>query len=355
MNSKQYNPRFSFCLENRIHPKFFDVRRIAIELAFSVLISWVLIFLIRNEQHDAFSLRGISFSALTMVFLSEGIFMFDALISRKYPWHLAMRKRVVILLLFALVWLILVAFTSKSISLFFFRDRSRFDSDGINTALAVFILLTIINVISLIGHNYHIALKKFVIENERLHREKLELDYFALQDQLNPHFLFNNLSTLMALIPQDAIKAEKFARDFTDVYRYVLMSSRIKVINLGREVDFIRAYIDIHQQRLGGGLNVSIYIPEEFLARSVPPLSLQFLVENAIKHNIATEQRPLTISIGVEDEKLCLGNNYQPKSSTYSTNTGLGNLIRRYKYLTSQHQVEIIADDKFFKVKLPLL
>lgn len=336
--------------------RFFDIRRIAIELLAAVGISWLLVLLRKNTVNQPeFSIQVVSFTAIMLVFLSEGIFIFDALISRRYPWHKAITKRVVALFVFAPLWLFTVGISVNRISKLFFGPIKPPEKQVIYFSLTLFILFSIIYVISLIGYNFHNTLKRFIMENERLKREKLEMDYFALQDQLNPHFLFNNLSTLMALIRQDPEKAEHFTADFTDVYRYVLMSSRFKLIALEQELQFIKSYINIHRSRLGEGLTVKIDVPNEFLNRQIPPLSLQYLIENAIKHNIATVQKPLDIRVAIEAGKLFVKNNLQPKTSTYSTNTGLGNLARRYQYLSRKEEVEVEVGEKFFLVKIPLL
>lgn len=336
--------------------RFFDIRRIGIVMLASVGISWLLVLLRKNTVNQPeFSIQVVSFTAIMLVFLSEGIFIFDALISRRYPWHKAITKRVVALFVFAPLWLFTIGISVNRISTLFFGPIKPPEKQVIYFSLTLFILFSIIYVISLIGYNFHNTLKRFIMENERLKREKLEMDYFALQDQLNPHFLFNNLSTLMALIRQDPEKAEQFTADFTDVYRYVLMSSRFKLIALEQELQFIKSYINIHRSRLGEGLMVVIDVPNEFWARQIPPLSLQYLVENAIKHNIATSQKPLEIRIGIEGHKLFVQNNLQPKASTYSTNTGLGNLARRYQYLSRKEEVDVEVDEKVFVVKIPLL
>ncbi len=337
--------------------RIFDIRRIAIELVASVGVSWLMVTLLSNAGSNAeLSFRGVSFTAIMLVGLSEGIFIFDSLVSKKYPWHQAITKRVIALFVFAPLWLFIVGISIQKISQLFFDTVQPVEKHVIYISLTFFILFSIIYVISLIGYNFHNSLKSFILENERLKRDKLEMDYFALQDQLNPHFLFNNLSTLMALIRQDTDKAEKFTADFTDVYRYVLMSSRYKVAELEQELKFIKSYVNIHLSRLGNGLKVDIDITGEITNKKIPPLSLQHLVENAIKHNVATEQKPLSIFIGTENGKLVVKNNLQLKTSTYSTNTGLGNLARRYKYFTTKDEVEVeVLENKFFVVRIPLL
>jgi LytS/YehU family sensor histidine kinase len=151
-----------------------------------------------------------------------------------------------------------------------------------------------------------------------LRQEKLRLDYFALQDQLNPHFLFNNLSTLMAIIPENPDKALIFIEKFTDVYRYVLKNTNSRLTLLEEELEFIRAYITLHKERLAEGFICNIEVEKDALNKLLPPLSLQYLVENAIKHNLATESRPLKLDIYTKNNRLTVSNNYQPRNSTYS-------------------------------------
>ncbi|WP_462318421.1 sensor histidine kinase, partial [Marinilabilia sp.] len=150
-------------------------------------------------------------------------------------------------------------------------------------------------------------------------------------------------------------KALSFTENFTDVYRYVLKSSKHKLVTLRDETNFIKSYIALHKERMGDGFSYVMEIGEPAMQKMVPPLSLQYLVENAIKHNIATETRPLAISVSVVDNRLLVSNNLQPKTSTYSTNTGLENLSKRYEYLALSQKVEIINNSDTFTVSIPLI
>lgn len=185
-------------------------------------------------------------------------------------------------------------------------------------------------------------------------QEKLKMDYNSLQDKLNPHFLFNNLSVLKSLIIYDQDTAVKFTEDFTDVYRYVLQSKDKVLVSLIDEVEFIDAYLGLHKERLGDGLNVKISIDKKSLNKEIAPLTLQLLVENAIKHNITSKDQPLTIEIIGKPDFIGVINTLQLKESSYSTHTGLKNLIRRYQML-SEHEIEIIENDTEFMVKIPLV
>ncbi len=191
-------------------------------------------------------------------------------------------------------------------------------------------------------------------EMEELKAEKLKSDYNALQDQLNPHYLFNNLSVLKSLIVYDQKAALTFTQNFTDVYRYVLKSKDKMTVSLNDELDFMGSYIGMHQERLGEGLIVKLDVDKKSIAKTLPPLTLQLLIENAIKHNMASVATPLKIEIKITPDYLIVKNNLQPRDSSYSTKTGLKNLISRYKMLTD-NEFTVSKTEKSFKVRVPLL
>jgi two-component system, LytTR family, sensor kinase len=191
-------------------------------------------------------------------------------------------------------------------------------------------------------------------ELEQLKQAKLLSDFNALQDQLNPHFLFNSLSVLKSMIIYDSNAAVNFTQNLTDVYRYVLQSREKTTVKLSEELSFIHSYIGIYKDRHGESLKVDIQVKDEYMDRKIPPLALQLLVENAIKHNIAGKSNPLLISIITKKGALRVKNNLQLKDSTYSTRNGLKNLIKRFEILTDR-QVIISSDQEFYQVEIPLL
>lgn len=215
----------------------------------------------------------------------------------------------------------------------------------------IFIFILVVVAISLRITAKWISAKK---EVEDLKQVSLLNDYNALQDQLNPHFLFNNLSVLKSMIKYDAEAAIEFTQNFTDTYRYVLQSREKTIVQLSTELEFIQSYISLHKERLGKGFNVDMKIEPNMLIKEIPPLSLQLLVENAIKHNIASSDQPLFIRIFSGKESLVIENNLQLKESTYSTYKGLKNLISRYSMLTEK-AVVIKKNEKTFRVEIPLL
>ncbi len=199
--------------------------------------------------------------------------------------------------------------------------------------------------------------EKWILSQKQLdiiRQEKLQLSYNSLQDQLNPHFLFNNLSVLKSLIYYNKEAAIKFTENFTDVYRYVLQSNEKKLISLEDELHFIKSYLDLHQERIGEGLHVEYKINNESTDRQVAPLTLQILVENALKHNVTAKSSPLKITIKTDKDCITVENNIQLKGSSYSTKTGLKNLVKRYEFLTNE-EIRITATSKIFGVRVPLL
>ncbi|WP_340115023.1 sensor histidine kinase [Maribellus mangrovi] len=185
-------------------------------------------------------------------------------------------------------------------------------------------------------------------------REKLEMDYNSLQDQLNPHFLFNNLSVLKSLIIYDPDVAVEFTENFTDVYRYVLQSRNKRLVKLSEEFEFMKAYYALHKERLGDGLVVEVNIDEEVLDKEIAPLTGQLLIENAVKHNITSRETPLKITVEIENDYLVVSNNMNLRKTSYSTKTGLRNLVKRYEMLTEK-EIVVQYDDEHFEVKIPLL
>lgn len=189
---------------------------------------------------------------------------------------------------------------------------------------------------------------------DTLKEEKLKMDYTVLQDQINPHFLFNNLSVLKSLIIYDQKTAVSFTQNFTDVYRYVLKSKDKMLVELKEELKFIDSYVSLHKERLGEGIDVQFIIDKSGVEKNIAPLTLQLLVENAIKHNIVSKDNPLLLEISSDNEYLTVKNNLQLKESSYSTKTGLNNLIQRYELLEGG-DIIVKQNDDYFTVKVPLL
>jgi len=169
----------------------------------------------------------------------------------------------------------------------------------------------------------------------KVQKENLQSQIEILKQQVNPHFLFNSLNVLSGLITVDVNKAQLFIDEFSQIYRYVLETIEQPVTSLSKEINFMHSYLFLQQIRYGENLTFSVTIPAGLLAMVVPPLSLQVILENAIKHNIVNESKPLFIEIFTDGQYLVVKNNLQPKiSAPVSTGLGLKNLVKRYALIT---------------------
>ena len=188
----------------------------------------------------------------------------------------------------------------------------------------------------------------------KVQKENLQSQFEVLKSQINPHFMFNSLNVLSGLINSDVAKAQLFIDEFSQIYRYVLETIEQPVVTLGKELDFMRSYLFLQQIRYGESLTYSVDIIAGQLQLLVPPLSLQVLLENAMKHNIVNEEKPLKIEIYSKGDFLYIKNPIQPKISGTSTGLGLKNLIKRYA-LISKLEPEFKVENNYYIAKIPLI
>lgn len=179
----------------------------------------------------------------------------------------------------------------------------------------------------------------------------------SLKLQLDPHFMFNNFSTLSELISEDRDLAQAFIEHLSKVYRYMILNIHYNTISLQKELKFIQSYIYLITIRHGRNVVIDIDVPDSALEKQLPPITLQLLIENAIKHNIASESQPLYVSITVDNgQRLVVVNNLQriTGGSIHSSQLGLKNIRERYRLVSGQLP-EIHVSDDTFRVLLPLL
>lgn len=200
------------------------------------------------------------------------------------------------------------------------------------------------------------AWKMNVRKTEALMRENMQSQLEVLKNQLDPHFLFNSMNTLAALIDDENTAAQDYLEKLSDVYRYVLVSRNKNTVLLAEEIAFVDAYVYLNKIRFRDNLQVEKRLSAGTLSRHVTPLSLQMLIENAIKHNAASRENPLRILIREEEgEYIVVENNISEKTILEkSTRVGLQNIVNRYALLTGK-KVEINRDETQFIVKIPLL
>ncbi|MDR2956008.1 MAG: sensor histidine kinase [Prevotella sp.] len=184
-------------------------------------------------------------------------------------------------------------------------------------------------------------------------KEKLQYQYKTLKAQINPHFLFNSLNVLSSLTYQDAEKANLFAKKMSGVYRYLLLTNDRPTVTLREELSFLDSYIFLEQIRFEDALFMKVINGDTNLNRKVIPVSLQLLVENAIKHNVTTINEPLTIRIYISDQSITTSNNLQLRSSVDKGEVGLNNLQRQYALYNKS--IDIRQTDREFIVEIPFI
>lgn len=198
--------------------------------------------------------------------------------------------------------------------------------------------------------------KELKVNKESIRKANMQGQLQSLKSQVNPHFLFNSLNTLSALIAYDTHKAEEFVDEMAKVYRYLLQTNQQELTTLRSEIKFAESYYHLLRTRHDEGLNLQFNIDEEDFEKLLPPLSLQLLLENAVKHNTILEKKPLYIEINsIEGGWLEIRNNLLEKSTPVkSTRLGLQNILAKYSLLSNRKPVITNGPD-FFTVLLPLL
>lgn len=221
---------------------------------------------------------------------------------------------------------------------------------NLNLTLEILFVVLISQIYRQLFRNHQIQ-----IDNELLLKTNAETGYEVLKNQVNPHFLFNSFNTLSSLIASDQDKAVNYVNNMSDVFRYVLESSKKEQATVNEEITFLKAYIQMLKGRFGEKLKFKIEIEPDFQQFLLPPMALQILVENAVKHNIISQKQPLEIHIFTQGPQLTVSNNLQEKKiKEPSTGLGLFNLNQRCSYLSGK-ELEIKRTEKNFCVTIPLM
>ncbi len=192
------------------------------------------------------------------------------------------------------------------------------------------------------------------LEAEKLKTATISARYEALNNQVNPHFLFNSLNTLSTLIHIDVKKADTFLQKLSEIYRYMLRTRSEELVVLDEELKFLKDYIELLSIRFGDTLKVELAITEDQKEHLLPPTVLQLLLENVVKHNYFTTTSPVHVSINSDEDGIVIENTLQKKKSKESSfGIGLQNITERYGFFDKHVNIE--EDDQFFKVCIPLI
>ena len=231
--------------------------------------------------------------------------------------------------------------------------QNAYDEILIKIAILVFIAILLFQIIYFALYSYY-SYTTYQISSVQQKRKQIELQLGALKSQLSPHFLFNSLNTVTSLIYKDEHKAGNFVRRLAKLYLYTIDSYNQRLVNLEEELDFVKSYLYLIQTRFKGSFYCDVDLPKEIYKTKVPPLAIQMLVENAVKHNIMQNDNPIYVEIVREGDFISVSNNINEKpSGVTSHKIGLDNIDSRYKLLAGKGIV--ITKDKQFQVKIPII
>lgn len=205
------------------------------------------------------------------------------------------------------------------------------------------------------GNHFFRQWRRSIVEAEELKRQNLISQNEALKHQINPHFLFNSINTLIGLIDENPDLAKEYGYYIARIYRYILEKENNDLVTLKEELGIVELQKELLASRFGEGFILKVHVEEAVKSNYLPPLTLQMLIENAIKHNTVSVKRPLTLEItNAGDAKLLVKNNIQRKSAEEkSTRVGIENIKKRYWFFTEE-SIEVFEND-YFEVILPLL
>ncbi|MCR5889202.1 histidine kinase [Hymenobacter sp. J193] len=279
-------------------------------------------------------------------------------LNRRADWTAQPIRRFLITLAFSLVVSLLVILLVSGSFLVFYHHRPL--SDLSVRQFVVPLLITVVISLFMHSRSFLLGWREAAIQTERLQKENAQAQADSLRRQLDPHFLFNSLNALTSLVEEnDPARATRFIRQLSQVYRYVLDAQEQEVVTLAEELRFVEAYLFLQRTRLGEGVQVEMpALPAALETLLVPPLAVQLLLENALKHNATSQRDPLQIQVTLDAaaRTLTVRNQRRPRRLPEGESTGLGlqNLGARYAFLTKQ-TVQVAQTETEFCVTLPLL
>lgn len=326
-----------------------------------IIVGIIISFLLHAVQLADSAKTGEKYSFGMSIFLTfliwEGNLWFDKQFAKKFSWTKAPFKRIVFQVITNLLYsagLIYCAMQlyDKYVCVVPAPTQEKFLSISIIIGTLVSLLLLTIE----FGAQFFEQWKLSLLEVERYKKESIEAQLEVLKGQINPHFLFNNLSVLSSLVYIDQDKAIEFINQFSKVYRYVLDFNNKELTELKDELEFINSYIYLIQIRFGTNINFKFNIAPQYLSYFLPPLALELLIENTIKHNEVSKENPLNVEIGTPlAGYLSVKNNLQLRKDVESaTKLGLENIKKRYLHYTNM-PVIVEKNEDYFTVQIPLI
>lgn len=290
----------------------------------------------------------------TYLFFSKTCLVFDKFM----PYDRGIIKRLILQILINLAFITIVSRGAFLIGRTMLPFHTIVEKEATNLAqiaglASEVLIVSLLNVIHFAKYSLH-KWRENALRASNLEKEKSQVQFDNLKNQLNPHFLFNSLTSLDSLIHENPTLASEFLRQLAKVFRYVLQNKEKGLVSLETELNFIKNYVALLQTRFGESLSINFNISDEVLDLQIAPVTLQILIENALKHNVINQANPLTINIFSQDKYLFIENLIQHKKQVETSNgQGLNNLKTLYSFL-SNNEV-LIEQNEVFSVKIPLI
>lgn len=306
---------------------------------------------------DAGLLRNLGLSILYSVPLTIVNGRFFTYMNTSVSWNRFKNFRFVISFSGSIILTLLTFFAVRAFHEVFLDQRTFEEFITNENPQSYFIALLVTIVISLFFHTlyFYKAIQENKVKEQKVIAGTASAKFESLKNQIDPHFLFNSLNVLTSLIEENPDNAQKFTTSLSKIYRYVLEQKDKELVSVEEELAFAKIYMDLLNMRFEN--SVFYEVPERLTnpEAKVVPLSLQLLLENAVKHNSISENKPLRIRIYEEENYLVVENNFQKKEVLQKgQGVGLQNIISRYNIVTNR-KVTIEENAKIFRVKLPVL
>jgi len=309
-----------------------------------------LFFITYGTKTDIEALKGLGHDLIITAGLWLGCMGIVQYLWKKFPWEQKPVPHLILEILLILVYTLI--FSSV---LYFVEVRFNVFPPLENLLLQAFFTILITFLITSIHEciYFYRQWKYNFSKSIRLERDNIEAKYETLKTQVNPHFLFNSLNSLTTLV-DDNKPAVEYIRNLSEFLRYMLSSRDREMVLLRDEIKVLENYISLQRSRFKDNLVIHMDVPENYYHYALPPLVLQMLVENCIKHNIISKDKPLKISIRAEKESIIIENNLQKRNGVISTGQGLRNIAERFRFFTTK-EVKITETSSIFKVVIPLV
>ena len=312
------------------------------------------IFEIELKYNLLLSVVSITVLSFTWFFFRKLYGYFD----RIMPYDKGISKRLFLQIIITLIFSNIVSRIVYQIGINFINIQDLINKQFTNLAQVASISSEILLVILLnVAHFSYYSLEKWrenALRASNLEKEKSHVQFDNLKNQLNPHFLFNSLTSLDSLIQENPPLAREFLQQLSKVFRYVLKNKEKGLVSLETELNFIKNYVALLKTRFGDSLSINFNISDEVLDLHIAPVTLQILIENALKHNITNQANPLSVNIINQNNYLIIENKIQLKKQVETSNgQGLNNLKSLYSFLSKKEV--LIESNGTFRVKIPLI